>query len=218
MNLKKLARLYTEFRRSQNFQMKPIERDGSKIYFMGQLVEDEDRKYLIGEGYIDIFSGAKNELSAVLSNLFPIEFNFRGKKVASIEGVLQGIKYKDKQTQNLILNYSGLSAHKTRAANTQKPWFITNTLYWQGKAIDRNSEEYQEFLDELYVSALTNPIYRQSLIATDENYLLHHIGRDSETVLTRFEYEERLNTLREFAKILYKGESNEKLCDNSREL
>ena len=66
--------------------------------------------------------------------------------------------------------------------------------------MDRNSNEYQLFLDELYYSASKNPLYSRFLLATNDKYLLHHIGKDNpnETVLTRDEYEIRLNTLREF--------------------
>jgi hypothetical protein len=55
-------------------------------------------------------------------------------------------------------------------------------------------------LDELYFSAAKNPLYKRFLLSTKDKYLLHHIGKENpqETVLTRDEYEIRLNTLREF--------------------
>ena len=216
INIKKLTKRYTKFREAANFKMKPLEEKDGKIYFMGCVVEDEEKKYYVGDDFINISFSAKNELSSALSNLFPLKFKVRGKQAASIEGVLQGIKYKDKQLQNLVLEYSGGFAYKTRAANTTNPWFKTGILYWQGQPIDRFSKDYQEFLDELYVSALTNPIYRESLLAGNK-YLLHHIGKSEETVLTRKEYEERLNTLRDFAKIVYKEKNNEELCDFNSE-
>jgi hypothetical protein len=114
-------------------------------------------------------------------------FRFRGKKVSSIEGVLQGLKYKDKKLQNIILKYSGLDAYHTRGANTLDFWGNTGKLYWQGKEIDRHSEEYQLFLDELYLSAIKNPLYKKALLSTKDKYLMHHIGNENpnETVLTR---------------------------------
>ena len=186
--------------------MPELTKEGDNIYFFGELVEDSEKKYAEGEKFINAGYNFKLSCARVLSNLYPMEFKFRGKKVASIEGVLQGIKYKDKKTQNKVLRYSGIDAYHTRACNELDFWAKDMLLYWQGKAIKRDSKEYQDFLDELYISAAANPLYRRALIATGEKYLLHHIGKDQicETVLTRFEYESRLNALREFIKQNYK--------------
>jgi len=130
-----------------------------------------------------------------------MEFKFRGKKVGSIESVLQGIKYKDKRTQNLVLQYKTSDAYHTRGCNQIDDWTKKQTLYWQEKPINRQHQEYQNFLDELYFSVLKNPLYLRGLLASKGRYLLHHIGvTDSHfTVLTRYEYESRINTLRDFA-------------------
>ena len=193
---------YTQFRKSYTFNIEPINQKDNCLYFREEIIEDEIKKYAEGTTFLNIGYNFKNSLSKCLSNLYPISFKFRGKKVSSIEGVLQGIKYKDKKMQNLVLKYSGLDAYHTRGANTANFWGKEGVLYWQGKPMHRLSEEYQNFLDELYVSALKNPIYKSALLATDNKYLLHHIGNTNpnETVLTREEYEQRLNTLREFAK------------------
>ena len=193
---------YTNFRKNYNFKVEPITIKENNIYFRDELIEDENKKFAEGSSFINIGYNFKYSLARCLSNLYPLSFKFRGKKVASIEGVLQGIKYKDKKIQNLILRYSGVDAYHTRSANTNNFWGTDGILYWQGKPMNRHSEEYQLFLDELYVSALNNPIYKSALMATGNKYLLHHIGNTnpSETVLTREEYEQRLNTLKEFAK------------------
>jgi hypothetical protein len=198
MNIKK----YTKFRENSNFQCKPlnIKEDGS-IYFENILIEDINKnKTAEGDNFIDISYTSKNSISRVLSNLYPITFTFRHKKVASIEGVLQGIKYKDKKMQNLVLKYFGVDAYHTRACNPNNFWESNGLLYWQGKSIARNSIQYQKFLDELYLSACKNLIYKTALLSTGKKYLLHHIGEidSSKTILTRFEYEQRLNTLREY--------------------
>ena len=83
---------------------------------------------------------------------------FRGKKVKSIEGVFQGIKFKDKKAQNLMLNYFGIASNNIKVA-TDYNWQDTGILYWQGKEMNRFSKEYDDFLDELYVSAISNPLY-----------------------------------------------------------
>lgn len=200
--MKKIVKEYTKFRKEYNFNYEPLKIDGENIYFKNELVQDENKKYSDGENFINTGYNFKNSLSRGLSNLYPMSFKFRGKKVNSIEGVLQGIKYKDKKTQNLVLKYSGLDAYHTRGANTKDFWGNSGKLYWQGKEIDRKSEDYQLFLDELYMSAVRNPLYKRMLLATGDKYLLHHIGNEdiNQTVLTRFEYEQRLNSLREFIK------------------
>lgn len=191
---------FFEFRKNYNLEYKELEEKDGKIFWNGELVEDEDKKYAEGEHFISAGYNFKMSLARNLSNLYPMEFKFRGKKVRSIEGVLQGIKYKDKKTQNLIFNYSGVDAYHTRGANSADFWGETGVLYWQGKPMKRDSLEYELFLDELYLSVSKNPIYKRCLLATGDKYLLHHIGHTNinETVLTRREYEERLNALREY--------------------
>ena len=197
---KKDIQRFSEFRKAYKFDYVELETKDESIYFNGELVEDQEKKYGEGEKFINVGYNFKNSISKALSNLYPMEFVFRGKKVRSIEGVLQGIKYKDKKTQNLVLNYAGIDAYHTRSANTLDFWGDRGVLYWQGKPMKRESEEYQLFLDELYLSAVKNPLYKRILIASGDKYLLHHIGNEdpSKTVLSRFEYEQRLNSLREY--------------------
>ena len=201
MNKKKVKK-FTEFRNNYNFDYKPLEIKDNKIFYNNELVEDEEKKYSEGDSFINIGYNFKNSLSKNLSNLYPIRFKFRGKWANSIEGVLQEIKHQDKKLQNLIFKYSGLDAYHTRGSNTLDFWGNDGILYWQGKPIKRNSEEYQIFLDELYLSVIKNPLYKKCLLSTQDKYLLHHIGGEnvSETVLTRYEYEQRLNALREYIK------------------
>jgi hypothetical protein len=75
-------------------------------------------------------------------------------------------------------------------------------LFWQGKEIVRNSNDYDNFLDELYIGAIQNPPYRNAIIACPEIYILHSIGAENkkETVLTRYEFEARMNCLKAFLK------------------
>ena len=199
---KKDIQKFSDFRKAYKFDYLPLEVKDENIYFNGELVEDAEKKYGEGEKFINVGYNFKNSVSKALSNLYPMQFVFRGKRVKSIEGVLQGIKYKDKKTQNLVLNYAGIDAYHTRSANSADFWGDNGILYWQGKPMQRQSEEYQDFLDELYLSVVKNPLYKRILLASGEKYLLHHIGNEdnTKTVLTRFEYEQRLNALREFIK------------------
>ena len=161
---------FTDFRKNYNFNYKELEVQENKIFFDRELVEDEEKKYPLGTNFINIGYNFKNSLSRSLSNLYPIKFKFRGKWVNSIEGVLQGIKHKDKNLQNLVLKYSGLDAYHTRGSNTLDFWGNTGILYWQGKPIKRDSEDYQIFLDELYLSAVKNPLYKKCLISTEKTF------------------------------------------------
>ncbi|MBO5394357.1 MAG: hypothetical protein J6A28_00435 [Clostridia bacterium] len=189
------------FRENYQFNCKKLTKKGEAIYLGKVCVEDkEGNKTFETDSFINTGYGSKNSISRVLSNLYPHSFKFRGKRVASIEGVLQGIKYKDKKLQNEILKYSGLDAYHTRACNSQDFWGSDGLLYWQGKPMKRDSQVYQKFLDELYICASACPVYKKALLSTGDKYLLHHIGNEdvTQTVLTRYEYELRMAALREF--------------------
>jgi hypothetical protein len=191
------------FRANYSFNYENIVEKDEGLFIGNVCIEDKDgNKVFEGENFINTSYGSKNSISRVLSNLYPHSFVFRGKKVASIEGVLQGIKYKDKRLQNKVLSLSGLDAYHSRACNRNEFWGNDGILYWQGKEIRRNSHDYQDFLDELYFSAAKNPIYKKAILSTGDKKLIHHIGNtdENQTVLTRKEYELRMIALREFLK------------------
>ena len=199
--MKKLLKEYQNFKNSYNFEFKELIKTENGLFFDKELIEDNlNNKVFEGDNFINIFYGSKTSIAKVLSNLYPYKFKFKGKKVSSIEGVLQGIKYKDKKTENLVFSYYGLDAYHTRACNNFDFWGNTGKLYFKGKEIDRHSKDYQNFLDELYLSLLKNKLFQRALISSGNKYLLHHIGQNDPniTVLTRFEYESRLNTIRAF--------------------
>ena len=100
---KKLVKKYSEFRKNFKFNYQPLEKKDDKIFFNNEVVEDEEKKYASGETFINVGYNYKESLSKALSNLYPIRFKFRGKWVNSIDGVLQGIKHKDKKLQNVVL-------------------------------------------------------------------------------------------------------------------
>ena len=193
---KNMRQKFVEFK--QEFKMKELSTKNNCIYFDDEILEDENGvTSWEGEKYIEIKYSSRNSISRVLSNLYPYKFRFKGKKVSSIESVLQGIKYKDKKTQKLVFNYAGVDAYHTRASNIFDFWGNSGKLYFWGKEIVRQSEDYQNFLDDLYLSCLKNPLYKRAIKSAGNKYLLHHIGRTdpNETVLTRYEYECRLYAL-----------------------
>ena len=150
------------------------------------------------EKWIDVRYNSKESFSQALSNLFPYKFKFRGKKLSSIENFFQGIKFKDKKMQNKTFTYYGTQAFHIKVASDYN-WKETGVVYWQGKPIKKDSREYDLLIDELYISALQNPIYRAVLRNCDKP-IIHSIGKDDkkETTFTRYEFEFEINCLKDF--------------------
>lgn len=73
-----------------------------------------------------------------------------------------------------------------------------NILYTPNGPINRFSEEYQLFLDELYYSLFQNSKFKNNLLASSPRKLDHTPGDDDAklTTLTRTEYISRLYALR----------------------
>ena len=142
----------------------------------------------------------------MLSNLFPYSFKFKGKKLSCIENFFQGIKFKDKKMQNYIFNYYGTQCVHIKAASNYN-WKETGIVYWQGKPIKRDSNEYKLLIDELYISAIQNPIYRKALLNCNKP-IIHSIGKNekNETLFTRYEFELELNCLKDFIQDKEKGD------------
>lgn len=150
------------------------------------------------ENWVDVGYKNKGDFAQMLSNLFPYDFKFRRKKLKSIENFFQGIKFKDKKVQNYIFSYYGTQAVHVKAA-TNYDWKEKGIIYWQGKEIERDSEEYKLLVDELYISAIQNPIYR-GILNNCNKYIIHSIGENNKknTTFTRYEFEFELNCLKDF--------------------
>lgn len=194
---------FLQFKKTFNHNYLNTNKTDKGIFIGEFMMEDnEQNKIWETEKFLNIGFNSKNSLSKILSNLYPYSFKFKGRKVASIEGVLQSLKYSNKKIQTEIQKYSGLNAYHTRGCNTNNFWGKSGYLYWQGRPMKRDSEEYQLFLDELYFSCAKNILFRTALLETGDKILLHHIGNENvnETVLTRYEYESRLTVLREYLK------------------
>lgn len=140
--------------------------------------------------------------SSALSNFAAHPFEIDGVKCNSMEGFLQSLKFSNPEMQKEVCLLIGKAA-KFKGKN--KKWWKTQTLYWQGKEIARESEEYQVLLDRAYEALAQNSGFRQALIMTGKANLTHSIGKNkkTETVLTSQEFCSRLMNLRERIK---KGE------------
>lgn len=96
--------------------------------------------------------------------------------------------------------YGGLDSNSIKVCSDYN-WKENGNIFWQGQEINRFSQQYDDLVDELYISAIQNPLYREALINCDK-YVMHSIGdsEKSETVFTRYEFEKQLNCLKDFLK------------------
>jgi len=144
--------------------------------------------------------GAGNTYPAnALSNFAPHPFTFTYKgftvECNSMEGLLQGLKFKNPEMQKHVCTLVGRAA---KSKGKEKDWRTSQILWWNGQPIDRHSTEYQDLLDAAYAALSTNSSFQKALLASGDAVLQHTIGKSSpnETVLTRSEFCSRLMEIR----------------------
>ena len=192
---------FRNFKANYEFNLQEVEVIDGVEYYKGEpLINEEGKDVGDCDKWINVGYKHKGAYAKVLSNLFPYEFVFRGKKLNSIESFFQGIKFPNIEEQNLVFNYSGLDSNYIKACSGYD-WKETGMLYWQGEPINRFSKEYDDLVDELYISAIQNPLYR-NLLKNTEKEIIHTMGEKekTETVFTRYEFEKQLNCLKDFLK------------------
>ncbi|BAV39184.1 hypothetical protein BPT24_061 [Tenacibaculum phage pT24] len=140
-----------------------------------------------------------NYPSNVLSNFSANAFKLDGYD-CFMEGFLQSLKFSGIEIQKEVCTYFG---KKAKFKGKKKKWYRTQTLYWQGKPMKRDSKEYQVLLNRAY-----NAMYEQSekfrkALHSTSGKLTHSMGRRNinETVLTEQEFCHRLMTLRRDGKL-----------------
>ena len=134
--------------------------------------------------------------SGALSNFAPHPFTIRGVECNSMEGFLQSLKFKNPDMQKYICTLVGYGAKK---AGSNKNWYESQTLWWNGEPIKRDSKEYQDLLDEAYENLFRqNSKARKALLATQNANLTHKMGKKSikQTILTEREFCSRLMKIR----------------------
>lgn len=201
----KIRKELKEFRKfKDNYQFKMLELDEKEDggIFLGNIClrENKDSEWLGEcEDFVNVGYKIHGAKPKVLSNLFPYKFYFKGFWLESIESVFQSFKFKDKTMQRLLFSYNGLNSNNIKAASDYD-WKKSGIIYFQGKKIDRFSKEIENFIDELYISALQNPLYRNVIRNTGDKYILHAMGEKDNhlTGFTRYEFEKELNTLKDF--------------------
>lgn len=144
---------------------------------------------------MDIGSGQGYPADA-LSNFAPHPFVLDGIECNSMEGFLQSLKFSNPDMQREVCKLVGRAA---KFKGKKKNWYVKQVLYWQGKEIPRDSDEYQMLLDRAYMAMATqNRGFQSALLATQNAALTHSIGKTktNETVLTRSEFCSRLTKIR----------------------
>ena len=203
MNQKLIEELesFKKFKKDFNFTQSEIIADEDNLVCENEILQDKEGNIVSEtEKWINVGYKLKGLFPKALSNLFHYDFNFRGKRLSSIESFFQGIKFKDINLQNMIFEYSGIDSNVIKIASDHD-WKITGIIYWQGQPIKRDSKEYDDLVDELYISAIQNKLYRNILKKVDKK-IIHSIGIDDkqETVFTRYEFEFMINCLVAFIK------------------
>ena len=133
--------------------------------------------------------------AGALSNFAPHPFTIDGVECASMEGFLQSLKFASPDMQAEVCTLVGAKAKKRGA---KKSWRQSQTLFWRGEPIDRDSDAYQALLDRAFDALADNAGFRRALAATGTATLTHTMGRrkQSETILTRREFTSRLHRIR----------------------
>lgn len=143
---------------------------------------------------VDINSRASGAAGR-LSNYTERHFIFDQVECHSIEGVLQSLKCPDAAVQKEICLLVGGWAGK---AGKAYDWRQDQTLYWQGKPYQRQSEDYAKLLDRLYDAVFQQDAgFRADLESLRGQRIDHRMGltNPAETVLTRMEFVRELQRL-----------------------
>lgn len=189
---------FKEFKKGYKFEQLEIVEKNNTYLCDGIIIKDANGVVGESDKWVNVGYSLRGMYPKLLSNLFPYKFKFKGCTLNSIECFFQGIKFKDKKLQKQLFKYSGKEALVLQEA-TSYNWKETGIVYWRGKEIKRDSKEYDDIIDELYISAIQNEFYRNA-IKNCKLPIVHMIGETSknETVFTRYEFEYMLNCLHAF--------------------
>jgi len=138
-------------------------------------------------------------IAKALSNLSPHPFIFDEVECASIEGILQALKFRDFAWQQEVCRRSGVVAWKTREEPNAPDWKKRQTLWWNNEEYGRHSDAYQDLLTEIFLTVATeSSSFKKALIDSKGAELKHRDGSHDthETVLTEAEFVNRLMAIR----------------------
>ena len=195
---------FKQFKKDFRFEMIKLKTldDGSVFYGDLCLREGEDGAWLgETEEFVNVGYTNKGKLTKVLSNLCPYKFYFKGRMLSCVEIVFQSFKFQNKKSQKKLLDYDGFNANRIKNCSDYD-WKKSGVVHYFGKTMYRDSKEYDDFVDEMYVSLLFNPLFVGALKNAENKYIMHAMGVESksETTFTRYEFEFMLNCLKEYVK------------------
>ena len=149
---------------------------------------------------IDIHSKGKWPAYA-LSNFYHNLFMFDGVNCRSMEGFLQSLKCRNVDEQMAICGKPGKEAKIFGQHVKGNPLYDIESrgVFWNGRIINRHSEEYQTLLIDAYRAMFDQcPKFREALLATGNKRLYHTIGNTDphKTILTERELCDILTELR----------------------
>jgi hypothetical protein len=131
-----------------------------------------------------------------LSNFTPRKFLFRNFEFASMEGLLQSLKFPLLSKQARLRTLSGI---KAKRLGQKKKWYLDQMLYWIDMPISRHSSEYMLLVNEAFDAMYQqNPDYQILLSKTKGLRLIHSHGKSdpNHTILTELEFINILERLR----------------------
>ena len=195
---------YRKFKKDFIFNQLELTEKDNKVYCLDLLLKDGYEETGITDKWINVGYKIHGSYPRLLSNLFPYKFEFREYTLSSIESFFQAIKFKDPEIQKLIFSYSRTDAVVIKDTN-DRDWKEDGKLYLLGKEYIRDSKEYSDLVDEVYISAIQNPLYRGAL-KNVKLPMIHAMGETdkNKTVWTRYEFEFTLNCLSAFLKSIDK--------------
>ena len=87
---------------------------------------------------------------------------------------------------------------ETKRKGRECKWFLDQTLYWQGKPMKRDSDEYRSLVEEAFNALSANKDFQKALLATGDKTLYHTMGEQAptKTVLTEEEFSGILTNIR----------------------
>ena len=79
---------------------------------------------------------------------------------------------------------------KAKFKGKKRKWWLDQKLYWQGRPMDRQSDEFKAIVREAFDALSTNEDFQKALLATGNKRLFHSMGKSdpTKTILTEEEF------------------------------
>lgn len=160
-------------------------------------LEEPEESYPTEDMEIEIGDSVRTYPGVALSTMCPYPFVIQGEACMSMEGFLQGLKFKDRTIQQRLFRGYGTGVRKAGAG---KDWKTHQRVYFKGNPIDRNGADYQKLLNEAFDEMYRlNDVFKDALKATGKAVLYSSVMKTDprKTLLTEDELCDRLEYLRD---------------------